>query len=64
MELLKQWTWNKKQEGGFAGALLAPLAASVVEPVISSVVKRISGIGARKARREYIDKNLHFCSIF
>ena len=25
----------KKQEGGFLGALLAPLAASVVQPVIS-----------------------------
>ena len=30
----------KKQEGGFLGALLAPLAASLVQPVISSVEKR------------------------
>ena len=29
----------KKQEGGFLGALLAPLAASLVQPVISSAVK-------------------------
>ena len=29
----------KKQESGFLGALLAPLAASLVQPVISSVVK-------------------------
>ena len=33
----------KKQEGRFLGALFAPLAASVVEPVICSVVKGISG---------------------
>ena len=34
---------KKKQEGGFRWALLAPLAASIVEPVISSVVKIIYG---------------------
>ena len=32
----------KKQEGVFLGALLTPLTASSVQPVISSVVKRIS----------------------
>ena len=32
----------KKQEGGFLGPLLAPLADSLVQPVISSVVKGIS----------------------
>ena len=47
----------KKQEGGFLGALLAPLAASLVQPVISSVVKIISGRGARRAGRGYMDKN-------
>ena len=30
-----------KKEGGFLGALLAPLAASLVEPVISSVAEGI-----------------------
>ena len=30
----------KKQEGGFLGALLPPLADSLVQPVISSVEKR------------------------
>ena len=35
----------EKKEGGFLGALLAPLAASLVQPVISSVVKGISGRG-------------------
>ena len=33
----------KKQESGFVGALLEPLAASIVQPVISSVAKGISG---------------------
>ena len=39
----------KKQEGRFPGALLALLAASLVQPVISSVVKGISGRGVRRA---------------
>ena len=56
----------KKQECGFLGALLAPLAASVVQPVISSVVKGISqrgviragGGGVRTTERRYTNKNL------
>ena len=47
----------KKQEGGFLGALLAPLTTSLVQPVISSVGKGISGKGVRKAGKEYINKN-------
>ena len=47
----------KKQEGGFLGALLALLAASLVQPVVSSVVKGIRGRGVRSAGREYMDKN-------
>ena len=39
----------KKQEEGFLGALLASLVALLVVPVISSVVKSISGRGARRA---------------
>ena len=35
----------KKQERGFLGALLPHLAASLVQPVISSVVKGISERG-------------------
>ena len=46
----------KKQEGRFLGALLAPLAASLVQPVIYSVVKGISGRGVRRAGRGYMDK--------
>ena len=45
-----------KQEGGFPGALLAPLAASLVQPAISSVVKGISGRGVRRAGGRYMDK--------
>ena len=47
----------KKQEDGFLGALLAPLAASLVQPVISSVVKGISGRGVRRAGKGYMVKN-------
>ena len=46
----------KKQEGRFLGVLLAPLAASLVQPVISSVVKGITGRGVRRAGKGYIDK--------
>ena len=35
----------KEQDGRFLGALLAPLGASLVQPVISSVVKGISERG-------------------
>ena len=47
----------KKQQSGFLGALLAPSAALLVQPVISSVVKDISGRGVRRAGRGYINKN-------
>ena len=46
----------KKQEGRFLRALLAPLAASLVQPVIFSVVKFISGKGVRRAGRGYMVK--------
>ena len=48
-EIVKHET--KKQEGKFLEALLAPLAASIVQPVISSVVKGISGTRVRRAGR-------------
>ena len=47
----------KKQEGGFLGTLLAPLAASLVQPVVSSVVKGTSGRGVRRAGRGYMVEN-------
>ena len=48
---------TKKQEGGFLGALLPSLAASLVQPAISSVVKVISGRGVRRTGRLYVDDN-------
>ena len=48
---------TKKQAGGFIGALLAPLAASMVQTVISSLVKGISRRGVRRAGRGYMNKN-------
>ena len=58
MELLKQYKMRlKKQQGLFLGALLAPLAASLVQPVISSVLKGRSGRGVRRAGRGYMDKD-------
>ena len=46
----------KKQESGFLPALLALLAASLVQPLISSVVKGINRRGVRRAGRGYTDK--------
>ena len=46
----------QKQENGFIGALLAPLVALLMEPVIFSVVKGISGREVRRVGRGYIDK--------
>ena len=40
----------KKPEDRFLEALLEPLAASLVRPEISSVVKAISERGVRRAR--------------
>ena len=43
----------KKQKGRFLRALLAPLTASLVQPL----VKGISGRGDRRVGRGYIDKD-------
>ena len=53
----------KKQEGRFLWAFLAPSAASSVQPVISPVVKSISGKGVRRAGIAYRDKGFTFHSI-
>ena len=45
---------KKKQKADFL--LLASLAASLVQPVISSVVKIIGRSGVRRAGKEYTDK--------
>ena len=47
----------KKQESRFLGALLAPLAASLVQPLISSAVRGVCWQGVRRAGRRYMDKN-------
>ena len=47
----------KKQEAGFLGAFLATLSASIMQPVISSVVKCINGRGVRRAGRGYMTKS-------
>ena len=47
----------KKQGGEFLGALLAPFGASLVQQVISLVVKGIIGRRVRRARRGYMNKN-------
>ena len=46
----------ERQEDRFLEALLAPLAALLVQPVISSLVKGISGGRVRTAGRGYINK--------
>ena len=48
---------TKKQEGRFIAALLAPLAASLLQPVISSVMKGITGRTVMRAGRVY-DNNM------
>ena len=48
----------KKQDGGFPGVLLASLATSLLQPVISSLVKHISGIGVRRTGIRYKNKNV------
>ena len=58
MKELKQLNIEiRKEEGEFLGALLAPLAASLVQTRISSVVNSICVRGIRKAGREHMDKN-------
>ena len=48
----------EKQEDEFQGALLAPLAVLIVQPVFSLVVKGISRRGVRRAGRRYMNKKV------
>ena len=48
---------TKKEKDGFFLALLAPLATSLVQPVISSVVKGLSGRGVRRAGKGHMDES-------
>ena len=47
-----------KQEDEFLKGLLGPLAASIVQPVISLVLKVIRRRGVRRTGRGYLNKNL------
>ena len=47
----------KKLEDRYLGALLVPLAVSIVQPVISSVAKGTRGRGVRRAGRGYMNKD-------
>ena len=53
---IKKKKKKKKKDGRFCEALLAPLVTLLVQPVISSVVKSISGRGVRRIGRGYMDK--------
>ena len=52
-----------KNEDGFLGVLLTSLATSLVQPVISSVVKGINGRGVKGAGTWYMDKKILVRSI-
>ena len=54
----------RKLKGVFLRALLTPLVGSIVEPIISSVVKGISGRGARRAERGYMNKTFSSAPFF
>ena len=47
---------KQQQEGAFLGALLAPLATSLLQPVMSFIAKGISGRGVRRAGARNMDK--------
>ena len=51
----KKHVIKKNQEGGFLAALLAPLATSLVQPLVSLVLKTISRSGVRRAGRGYMN---------
>ena len=53
----------RKKEGGILVALLTSLATSLVQLMISSVVKGISRREVRRAGIGYMDKNFYFRSI-
>ena len=54
---------KKKKKEGFLEALLALLATPIVQPIISSVVKGVSGRGFRRAGRGYMNTIFEFISI-
>ena len=59
IKLLEDWSVliDRVTETGSFGALLTPLAASMVQRVIASVVIGKSGRRVRRAWREYMNEN-------
>ena len=55
---------KQQQEDCFLGALLAPLATSIVQPVISSVVKDTSGEELQELQEDIWMKNFSSASSF
>ena len=55
---------KKKEEWWFLEALFASFTASIAQPVISSLIKSISGGGVRRAERGYTNKHFLFHSSF
>ena len=53
----------KKTEDGFLRSLLAPLVASIRQPVISAVVKGTNEGEVRRARRGNMNENFYFDNI-
>ena len=53
---------KQKNKKAVSWSFLAPLASSLVQLVIYSVVKVMSGRGVRRSGREYVNKTF-FCSI-
>ena len=62
MEILKQQNMKKKKttttRRQISSCFVSKLVASLVQPVISSVVKGYSGRGVRRAGRGYLNKNV------
>ena len=56
-KLIKDTTETVKQGSRFLPALLAPLAALLVKPVISLVLESLSGREVKRAGRGYMDKD-------
>ena len=54
---------TKQQEGRFLHNVLTPLAASLIQPMIFSMVKGITGRGVKKAGKAYMDKDFYSQSI-
>ena len=48
----------KKQESGFLGAIMAPMAPALLQPLISSLVKCITERGVRRTGKGIVYKSV------